>query len=79
MMDVERFAGIQRLYGRQNAMKIAQSHVCVIGIGGVGSWTVEALARSGVNELTLIDMDDICISNTNRQIHTLSSNIGLQK
>ena len=68
----ERFGGIKRLYGVQQANIIKQAHVCLIGIGGVGSWAAEALARSGVNQLTLIDHDDIATSNTNRQIHTLS-------
>ena len=73
MNDFEqRFGGIRRLYGVAPAQAIASSHVCVIGIGGVGSWAVEALARSGVGKITLIDHDDIAISNTNRQIHTLS-------
>lgn len=67
----DRFAGIQRLYGKNRARYLAHLHICVIGIGGVGSWSVEALARSGVGELTLIDHDDIALSNINRQIHTL--------
>lgn len=53
--------------------------MCVIGIGGVGSWAAEALARSAIGKITLIDMDDICVTNTNRQIHALTSNIGLSK
>lgn len=71
-----RFAGIARLYGQAPAEKIRAAHVCVVGIGGVGSWAVEALARSGVGEITLIDMDDICITNTNRQIHALTDTVG---
>lgn len=67
MID-ERFQGIDRLYGQGTVARLAQRHVCVIGIGGVGSWVAEALARSGVGKLTLIDADEICISNTNRQI-----------
>jgi len=74
-----RFAGIQRLYGVDNAARIQNFHVCVIGIGGVGSWVTEALVRSGVGEITLIDNDDIAESNMNRQIHTLSETIGQQK
>ncbi len=66
-----RFGGIQRLYGTRDAEVIHNSHICVIGIGGVGSWVVEALARSGVSAITFIDHDDIAISNTNRQLHTL--------
>lgn len=53
--------------------------MCVLGIGGVGSWAAEALARSGIGAITLIDMDDICITNTNRQIHALSNQIGQEK
>jgi len=52
------------------------AHVCVIGIGGVGSWTVEALARSGIGKLTLIDLDDICITNVNRQLHAIDGQVG---
>ena len=68
-----RFAGIERLYGKKKAAIISKLHICVIGIGGVGSWAVEALARSGVGAMTLIDHDDIALSNINRQIHTLDS------
>ena len=75
----ERFAGIDRLYGADAAARLAQAHVCVVGIGGVGSWAVEALARSGVGELTLIDADDVCISNTNRQLHALDGEYGRAK
>lgn len=71
-----RFGGIARLYGRAALEYFHNSHVCVIGIGGVGSWAVEALARSGIGQLTLIDLDDICISNVNRQIHALDGQIG---
>jgi tRNA A37 threonylcarbamoyladenosine dehydratase len=66
----QRFGGIQRLYGMRGAEAIRNSHICVIGIGGVGSWVVEALARSGVSAITFIDHDDIAMSNTNRQLHT---------
>ncbi len=69
---IARFGGIQRLYGTQGAAAIRDSHFCVIGIGGVGSWVVEALTRSGVGAITFIDHDDIAISNTNRQLHTLT-------
>jgi len=75
----ERFAGIDRLYGADAAARLAQAHVCVVGIGGVGSWAVEALVRSGVGELTLIDADDVCISNTNRQLHALDGEYGRAK
>ena len=74
-----RFGGIARLYGRQALAYFQQAHVCVIGIGGVGSWVAEALARSGIGQITLIDMDDICVTNTNRQIHALKDTIGQQK
>ncbi len=74
-----RFGGIKRLYGSKALNKFQQSHICVIGIGGVGSWVAEALARSGIGQLTLIDMDDICVTNTNRQIHALADTIGETK
>ncbi len=75
----ERFGGIQRLYGKTSAKWIPQLHICVIGIGGVGSWAAEALARSGVGNITLIDHDDIALSNINRQIHTLDSTLEQSK
>ena len=75
----QRFGGIGRLYGNSALERLRQAHICVIGIGGVGSWAVEALARSGIGKLTLIDMDDICVTNINRQIHALSGNIGKLK
>ena len=71
-----RFGGIQRLYGDAGQQIIRDAHVCVVGIGGVGSWTVEALARSGVGKLTFIDLDDVCVSNINRQLHALGSTVG---
>ncbi|WP_204267454.1 ThiF family adenylyltransferase, partial [Enterobacter roggenkampii] len=55
------------------------AHVCVVGIGGVGSWAAEALARTGIGAITLIDMDDVCVTNTNRQIHALGVNVWLSK
>ena len=73
------FAGIARLYGREAYALIQNMHVCVIGIGGVGSWVVEALARSAVGKITLIDFDTIAQSNMNRQIHTLSNTIDEKK
>ncbi len=75
----QRFGGIVRLYGVAGAEALCRAHVCVIGIGGVGSWAAEALVRSGVGEITLIDLDDVCISNTNRQLHALSDSIGQSK
>lgn len=74
-----RFGGIERLYGKTALERLREAHICVIGIGGVGSWAVEALARSGIGKLTLIDMDDICVTNINRQIHALTGNIGKLK
>ena len=74
-----RFGGLARLYGEQGARNIRQAHVAVIGIGGVGSWVAEALARSGVGTLTLLDMDHIAESNVNRQVHALSSTLGMAK
>lgn len=74
-----RFSALARLYGERAAQRIRASHVAVIGIGGVGSWAVEALARSGVGRLTLVDLDHIAESNVNRQIHALSSTFGQAK
>ena len=74
-----RFGGIARLYGGTAATRLAKAHVAVVGIGGVGSWTAEALARTGIGQLTLIDLDELCVTNTNRQIHTLTSSIGQPK
>jgi tRNA A37 threonylcarbamoyladenosine dehydratase len=77
--QAERFAGIERLYGRGSLDRLAHAHVCVIGVGGVGSWAAEALARSGIGRLTLIDGDDVCLSNTNRQLHALDGQYGKPK
>lgn len=74
-----RFAGIDRLYGAGSVTRLASMHVCVVGLGGVGSWAAEALARSAVGALTLIDADEVCVSNTNRQLHTLESTLGRSK
>ncbi|TMO47187.1 tRNA cyclic N6-threonylcarbamoyladenosine(37) synthase TcdA [Pseudoalteromonas ruthenica] len=74
-----RFGGISRLYGQQQTQWLQQAHFCVIGIGGVGSWVAEALARTGVGQLTLIDLDDICVTNSNRQIHAHSQSVGEAK
>lgn len=74
-----RFGGLRRLYGVNGAQRLFESHVVVVGIGGVGSWAVEALARSGVKRLTLIDLDHISESNINRQIHATSSTLGQAK
>lgn len=77
--DDLRFGGIRRLYGVRGAAAIGHAHVVVVGLGGVGSWTVEALARSGIGKLTLIDLDDVCVSNINRQLHALNATIGQPK
>jgi tRNA A37 threonylcarbamoyladenosine dehydratase len=74
-----RFGGIDRLYGAGAAQRFAQARVCVVGLGGVGSWVVEALARSAVGHLELVDADDICLSNTSRQLHALGGNYGAGK
>ena len=74
-----RFGGIARLYGNTGAEALRKSHFCVIGIGGVGSWVAEAFARNGVGQITLIDLDDLCITNINRQIHALTETVGLSK
>src|SRR5690606_38726072 len=67
----ERFAGIDRLYGSGAVERLRARRVAVVGLGGVGSWLVEALARSAVGHLSLIDADDLCLSNTNRQLPAL--------
>jgi len=74
-----RFGGLERLYGMDGAAAIRRAHVAVVGIGGVGSWAAEALARSGVGALTLIDLDHVAESNINRQIHALESTLGQAK
>lgn len=78
-MTDRRFGGLARLYGVSGAERIRAAHVVVVGVGGVGSWTVEALARSGVGRLTLIDLDNIAESNINRQIHALDDTLGMAK
>jgi tRNA threonylcarbamoyladenosine dehydratase len=75
----QRFGGTRRLYGQQSVEILRAAHVCVIGLGGVGSWAAEALARTGVGELTLIDMDDVCVTNINRQVHAMSGTVGQSK
>ena len=74
-----RFGGLERLYGVTGAAGIRSAHVAVVGIGGVGSWAAEALARSGVGELTLIDLDHVAESNINRQVHALEGTLGQAK
>ncbi len=74
-----RFGALGRLFGREGLARLRGAHVCVAGLGGVGSWTVEALARSGIGALTLIDLDEVCLSNVNRQIHALDGAVGRPK
>lgn len=74
-----RFGGISRLYGAAQFQRFQQAHVCVVGVGGVGSWAAEALARSAVGRITLIDLDNVCVSNVNRQIHALDHEFGKAK
>jgi tRNA A37 threonylcarbamoyladenosine dehydratase len=77
--DDLRFGGLARLYGADGLQRLLQSRVCVVGIGGVGSWAAEALARSAVGHITLVDLDDVCLSNVNRQLHALDGAIGRPK
>lgn len=74
-----RFGGVGRLYGTDGAARLQAAHVCIVGIGGVGSWVAEALARTGVGQITLIDLDMVAESNTNRQIHALGDVYGKAK
>jgi len=74
-----RFGGISRLFGSAALARLSAAHVCVVGVGGVGSWTVEGLARSGIGALTLIDLDDVCLTNVNRQVHALDGQVGRAK
>lgn len=79
-IDFERrFGGVRRLYGSAAFERFRQAHVCVVGIGGVGGWTAEALARSAIGRLTLIDPDHLAESNVNRQIHALTPALGQSK
>ena len=74
-----RFGGLARLYGVEGTARIRRAHVAVVGIGGVGSWAAEALARSGVAQITLVDLDHVAESNINRQIHALTDTVGQAK
>ena len=76
---LDRFGGVGRLFGRPALERLHRAHVAVVGVGGVGSWVVEALARSGVGALTLIDLDDVCVTNVNRQLPALEGEIGRPK
>jgi tRNA A37 threonylcarbamoyladenosine dehydratase len=74
-----RFDALARLYGREGLARLAASRVLIVGIGGVGSWVAEALARSGVGQLTLADMDEVCVTNVNRQVHATTRTVGQSK
>lgn len=74
-----RFGGIARLYGKSALERFRHAHVCVIGVGGVGSWIVEALARSAIGHITMIDLDNVAESNINRQVHALTDTLGQAK
>jgi tRNA A37 threonylcarbamoyladenosine dehydratase len=76
---VRRFGGVGRLFGRAGLERLSRAHVCVVGVGGVGSWTVEALARSGIGAIAMIDLDDVCVTNTNRQLPAVEGQIGRAK
>lgn len=79
-IDVDRrFGGIARLYGDAALARFRAAHVCVVGVGGVGSWVVEALARSAIGRITMIDLDNVAESNVNRQIHALTDTLGKAK
>ena len=74
-----RFGAMARLYGNEKFKRFKDAHIAIVGLGGVGSWTAEALCRSGIGKLTLIDLDEVCVSNTNRQLHALSHTVGQSK
>src|SRR6478672_12363399 len=75
----ERFGGIDRLYGSGALARFRGARIAVVGLGGVGSWAVEAFARTGIGHLTLIDADDLCVSNTNRQLPAVDGHYGRGK
>lgn len=74
-----RFGGVARLYGQEGAERLRLAHVCIVGIGGVGSWSAEAIARTGIGRITTVDLDIVAESNTNRQIQALEENFGKAK
>lgn len=79
-IDFERrFGGVARLYGKHGLARFMSARVCVVGVGGVGSWVVEALARSAIGHITMIDLDNVAESNVNRQLHALSDTLGMAK
>ena len=75
----KKFSGIGRLLGTNSYSYLQQSHVMIIGVGGVGSWAAESLARSGIGILTLVDLDDVCVTNVNRHLPALDSTVGHEK
>lgn len=75
----QRFNALARLYGQAGLEALARAHFVVVGLGGVGSWAAEALVRTGVGELTLIELDGVCLTNSNRQLHALEGHIGASK
>jgi tRNA threonylcarbamoyladenosine dehydratase len=77
--DDQRFGGLARLYGAGGLQRLLRAKVCVVGLGGVGSWAAEALARSAVGQITMVDLDDVCLSNVNRQLQALDGAIGRPK
>ncbi|UTW44288.1 tRNA cyclic N6-threonylcarbamoyladenosine(37) synthase TcdA [bacterium SCSIO 12696] len=76
---LQRFGGIARLYGMEGLRALHSAHFVVVGVGGVGSWAAEALVRTGAGTITLVDLDDMCITNSNRQLHTTADTIGQPK
>ena len=74
-----RFSGSGRIYGKDQAELLSRSHAVVIGVGGVGSWAAEALVRTGIGKLSLVDFDDVCLSNSNRQIQAMTDTVGKMK
>ena len=74
-----RFGGISRLYGAVALQRLRAAHVMIVGVGGVGSWTAEALARTGLGTLTMVDLDEVCVSNVNRQVPALDGQFGRAK
>jgi tRNA A37 threonylcarbamoyladenosine dehydratase len=79
IVEDPRFDALARLYGREGLARLAGARALIVGIGGVGSWVAEALARSGVGHLTLVDMDEVCVTNVNRQVHAVSGTVGQAK
>ena len=78
-MYFQRFGGVARLYGTSSLKRLHSAHVCIVGLGGVGTWAAEAIARSGIGAITLVDLDEICVTNINRQLHALTETVGQSK